>query len=70
LINRHRFCFWKVPVSQLIIAHKARDGVGVVEFVATICRDITERTQAEAALQEREETFRRLFEGAHSIRCC
>ncbi|WP_162560255.1 PAS domain S-box protein [Methylotetracoccus oryzae] len=53
-----------IPVSQLIIAEKAADGSGNVEVLATICRDITERKRAEVALQEREQTFRLLFEGA------
>jgi PAS domain S-box-containing protein len=40
----------EIPVSQMIIAHKSPDGE--VEYFSTIMRDITERKQAETALQE------------------
>ncbi len=40
----------RIPVSQVAIAHKDRDGS--VAFVSTIMRDISERKQAENQLQE------------------
>ncbi len=39
----------EIPVSQMIIAHKSPNGE--VEYFSTIMRDITERKQAEIALQ-------------------
>ncbi len=42
----------EIPVSQVIIAHKAQDGT--VEFLSTIARDITERRRAEGALRQSE----------------
>jgi len=39
----------EIPVSQVILAHKAPDGT--VEFLSTIARDITERKRAEATRQ-------------------
>ena len=40
----------EIPVSQVILAHKAPDGT--LEFFSTIARDITERKRAEEDLQE------------------
>ncbi|MDX2098222.1 MAG: ATP-binding protein [Leptolyngbyaceae cyanobacterium bins.59] len=40
----------EIPVSQVIIAHKAGDGT--VEFLSTIIRDISERRAVEAQLRE------------------
>ncbi|MCI0538659.1 MAG: response regulator [Verrucomicrobiales bacterium] len=42
----------EVPVSQLMLAHKASDGS--VEYVSIIARDITERKQAEERRQQME----------------
>ena len=53
-----------LPVSQLIIAKRDAGDREAIEVLATICRDITERKRTEAALQEREETFRCMFEGS------
>ncbi|HZY30066.1 MAG TPA: PAS domain S-box protein [Candidatus Methylomirabilis sp.] len=39
----------EIPVSQVILAHKAADGT--VEFLSTIARDITERKRAEGTRQ-------------------
>ncbi|PKO05127.1 MAG: hypothetical protein CVU41_13265 [Chloroflexi bacterium HGW-Chloroflexi-3] len=39
----------EIPVSQVILAHKAPDGA--VEFFSTIMRDITEHKQAEEQIQ-------------------
>lgn len=39
----------EIPVSQVIIAHKAPDGS--IEFFSTIARDITERKQRERELE-------------------
>jgi signal transduction histidine kinase len=39
----------EIPVSQVILAHKAPDGT--VEFLSTIARDITDRKHAEATRQ-------------------
>ncbi len=44
----------EIPVSQAILAHQTGDDA--VQFFSTIARDITERKQAEAALQ-RERDF-------------
>ncbi len=50
----------EIPISQVILAHKAPDGK--LEFLSTIMRDITESKRAEELLREREEMFRELFE--------
>ncbi|HAD03232.1 MAG TPA: hypothetical protein DCF93_00725 [Desulfuromonas sp.] len=50
----------EIPVSQVIIAHKAPDGS--VEYLSTIARDITKRKEHEARLQ-REVAERRQAEG-------
>lgn len=47
LLNRDR---QEIPISQVIIAHRAPNGM--VQFLSTIARDISERKQAEQALQE------------------
>jgi len=39
----------EIPVSQVVIAHKSRDGE--VEYFSTIVRDISDRKKAEAQLQ-------------------
>lgn len=52
----------EIPVSQMILAHRAADGS--VEYLSTVCRDISERMQAEDALRESEERFRRVVEQA------
>jgi PAS domain S-box-containing protein len=40
----------EIPMSQVIIAHKDRDGA--VEYFSTICRDITNRRRAEQLREE------------------
>jgi PAS domain S-box-containing protein len=52
----------EIPVSQMILAHRGADGA--VEYLSTVCRDISERMQAEDALRESEERFRRVVEQA------
>jgi signal transduction histidine kinase len=47
LMGRNR---QEIPISQVIIAHRAPNGM--VQFLSTIARDISERKQAEQALQE------------------
>jgi len=46
-----------MPVSKLVIAHRAKSGE--VEYLSTILRDLTEHKEAEHALRQREETFKR-----------
>jgi signal transduction histidine kinase/CheY-like chemotaxis protein len=41
----------KIPVSQLILAHKS--STGEVEYLSTVMRDLTERKQAEQSLRAR-----------------
>ncbi|MFN8453504.1 MAG: PAS domain S-box protein [Anaerolineae bacterium] len=38
----------EIPISQVIIAHKSADGV--VEYLSTVARDMSERKQAEQAM--------------------
>jgi len=52
----------EIPVSQVIMAHKAPNGE--VEFLSTIMRDITDRKLAEKELRESEERYRALFDHA------
>jgi len=44
----------EVPVSQLIIGHRD-SATGEVEFISTICRDLSERFEAERALRRLQE---------------
>jgi len=46
----------EVPVSKLIIAHRAKSGE--VEYLSTIMRDLSEHKEAEQALRQREESLR------------
>lgn len=46
----------KLPVSQVVIAHKGQDGR--LDFLSTIARDITGRKQLEAQMQEQLITIR------------
>lgn len=51
----------EIPVSQVIIAHKAADGTP--EYLSTIIRDITEQKQAEVSLKQqaqREQLLNRI----------
>ena len=50
----------KVPVSQVILAHKS--AAGEVEFLSTICRDISQQKQAEVKLQNSERRLRSVLE--------
>jgi PAS domain S-box-containing protein len=58
ILNRHGREF---PISQVILAHKTRDGK--LEFLSTIMRDITERKQAEAEAQRSQKRLRDLIDG-------
>jgi PAS domain S-box-containing protein len=49
-----------IPVSQVIIAHKARDGS--IEYLSTIVRDITERKQSEESLRESESSLQAVLQ--------
>lgn len=55
----------EIPVSQVIIAHKASDGS--LECLSTVMRDITERKFAETALRESYAEFRNLTEAMPQI---
>ena len=48
----------EIPVSQVIMSHKSADGL--VEYLSTIIRDISERKIAEIALAKSEERYRTL----------
>lgn len=50
----------EIPVSQLIIAHKAPDGR--VNLLSTVARDITQQKKIEATLLEAERRWRSLLE--------
>lgn len=52
----------EIPVSQVIIVHKASDGK--VSFLSTVARDISEQRKAREELRESEERFRALVEFA------
>lgn len=49
----------EIPVSQLVLAHRAPDGT--VEWMSTIARDMTEQRRAAEALRRSEEKFSRSF---------
>jgi PAS domain S-box-containing protein len=51
----------ETPVSQVIIAH--RDSAGRVEYLSTICRDISERQRAAVAQQRLLDVFDKSPEG-------
>ncbi|HZY31246.1 MAG TPA: response regulator, partial [Candidatus Methylomirabilis sp.] len=53
----------EIPVSQVILAHKAPDGT--VEFLSTIARDITERKRFEAQLEATVEARTRELQAAN-----
>lgn len=46
----------KIPVSQLIIAHKSPDGT--VEYISTVMRDLTQQLEAENALRKRADELK------------
>ncbi|HMA38128.1 MAG TPA: ATP-binding protein, partial [Chloroflexia bacterium] len=49
----------EIPVSQVILAHRAADGS--VAYLSTICRDLREHKRLEAAQQESEARFQSAF---------
>jgi PAS domain S-box-containing protein len=53
----------EIPVSQVIVAPLATDGR--CEFLSVIARDVSEKKQAEVALQESEHFYRRMVEAAN-----
>ncbi|HEY9650172.1 MAG TPA: PAS domain S-box protein, partial [Coleofasciculaceae cyanobacterium] len=55
----------EIPLSQLIIAHKAPDGS--VKMLSTIARDITQQKQIEASLLEAERRWRSLLENVRLV---
>lgn len=55
----------EIPLSQLIIAHKAPDGT--VKMLSTIARDITQQKQIEATLLEAERRWRSLLEDVRLV---
>jgi PAS domain S-box-containing protein len=55
----------EIPLSQLIIAHKAKDGS--VKLLSTIARDITQQKQVQATLREAERRWRSLLENVRLL---
>ena len=55
----------EIPVSQVLMSHK--NAQGEVEFLSTIMRDIRDRKQAEAELQEKEQFLRSIYDGAEMV---
>ncbi|MBW4674475.1 MAG: AAA family ATPase [Desmonostoc geniculatum HA4340-LM1] len=55
----------EIPVSQMIIAHKATDGS--VEYLSTIIRDISEAKHREAELKRAETTLQNLVTGTAAV---
>lgn len=55
----------EIPLSQVIIAHKATDGS--VKMLSTIARDITQQKQIAASLLETERRWRSLLENVRLL---
>jgi diguanylate cyclase (GGDEF)-like protein/PAS domain S-box-containing protein len=55
----------EIPVSQVILAHKAPDGT--LAYLSTIARDISEPKQAEAALRESQRRLATLIDSLPGI---
>ncbi|WP_414569890.1 AAA family ATPase [Nostoc sp. CCY 9925] len=55
----------EIPVSQMIVAHKATDGS--VEYFSTIIRDISEAKRREAELKRAETTLQNLVTGTAAV---
>ncbi len=55
----------EMPVSQMIIAHKATDGS--VEYLSTIIRDISEAKHREAEVKRAETTLQNLVTGTAAV---
>ncbi|HSY48201.1 MAG TPA: PAS domain S-box protein [Thermoanaerobaculia bacterium] len=62
LLDRHGA---KIPVSEVIIAHKGLDGK--LKFLSTIMRDITETKERERKLRESEEKFRQMADNIDDV---
>jgi len=54
----------EVPLSQVVVAHRTPEGT---DYLSTIGRDISERKEAERALERSEEYYRSLIENAQDI---
>ncbi|MDF0555158.1 trifunctional serine/threonine-protein kinase/ATP-binding protein/sensor histidine kinase [Kamptonema sp. UHCC 0994] len=50
----------EIPVSQLILSHKSRDGE--LEYFSTIIRDISDRKQAESAILQKSQELEQAVE--------
>ncbi|MFN6464579.1 MAG: AAA family ATPase [Nostoc sp. DedVER02] len=55
----------EIPVSQMIIAHKATDGS--LEYLSTMIRDISEAKRREEALKRSETTLQNLVMGTAAV---